>query len=213
MNLAKIYRLVKDSKKNYQYVGAIALIILLVPQVNHTVYIFQQNSQHADVWFAWFFAIGIDLAILIFTLKGWTWTAVGYLIATLGTNIVYQFFPVGIEAKILLSILLSATIFIFSHLYKKEQEDAKKLTKDSDILDRVNELGISIHVNPYKCPSCGKGYQTYKELNGHISGHKASKKANDWTPELYGNWEDENERRAKFTSKNIESIERLLRAA
>ncbi|MDN5201154.1 C2H2-type zinc finger protein [Fulvivirgaceae bacterium BMA10] len=200
-------------KKTYQFVGALALVILLVPQVKHTVYIFQNNSQHEDVWFAWCYAIGIDLAILIFTLKGWTWTAVGYLLATLGTNIVYQFFPVGMEAKILLSVLLSVTIFIFSHLYKKEQEQVEKSTQKNDILDKVNELGISIQVNPYKCPSCGKGYQTSKELNGHISGHKASKKLNDWTPDQYGDWEKENELRAKFTLENIERIEKILRAA
>lgn len=200
-------------KKIYQFIGALALVILLVPQVKHTVYIFQNNSQHEDVWFAWCYAIGIDLAILIFTLKGWTWTAVGYLLATLGTNIVYQFFPVGIEAKILLSVLLSVTIFIFSHLYKKEQEQVAQSSQDNDILEKANELGISIQMNPYKCPSCGKAFQTAKELNGHISGHKSSRKLNEWTPELYGDWEMKNERRAQFTKDNIKSIEKIIKAA
>ncbi len=200
-------------KKIDKYVGAVALIILLIPQINHTVYIFQHNSQHEDTWFAWCYAIGIDLAILIFTLKGWTWTAIGYLVATLGTNIVYQFFPVGVEAKILLSILLSATIFIFSHLYKKEKELEERNRVDNDILDKASELGILIQVNPYKCPACGKGYQSSKELNGHISGHKATKKTGGWCPEQYGNWEEENERRAKFTKDNIESISKVLRKA
>ena len=53
-----------------EWFGIVALTIILIPQVAHTVYVFQANSQYSDPWFAWCYAIGVDLAILIFTVKG-----------------------------------------------------------------------------------------------------------------------------------------------
>ncbi len=48
-----------------EWFGILALTIILIPQVAHTVYVFSENSQYDNPWFAWFYAAGVDLAILI----------------------------------------------------------------------------------------------------------------------------------------------------
>lgn len=197
-----------------QYVGLLALMMLLIPQVQHTIYVYENNSQHGPVWFSWCYAAGIDLAILIFTLRGWKRMAIGYLFATLATNIIYQFYPIGWLAKIVLSVLLSITIYFFSELYKREKQQKEVIKKqeseedqNKQVFAKAIKMGIDVQINPYVCPECGEGFPTSKKLNGHISGHKAKK---EWTPEKYGEWEKLNEERAKFIREHQESINKTI---
>ncbi len=180
--------------------GIIALTILLIPQIAHTVFIFKANSNYADPWFAWCYSIGIDLAILIFTVKGWIRTAILYFLGTLAHNLVYQFWPESLWSAVLISVMLSGTIFSFSHLFyfkeKAEQrnETANKpqLSAQEAQLSAALDAGVSFEAQPYLCPACGQAHGSAKKLNGHISGHKMKE---EWHPEKYGNWKKDNQER------------------
>ncbi|MEO9870390.1 MAG: hypothetical protein ABJQ69_03745 [Ekhidna sp.] len=192
--------------------GIIALIILLIPQVAHTVYVFKVNSQYEEPWFAWCYAIGVDLAILIFTVKGWIRTAIMYSIGTLAQNLVYQFWPDTVWSAILLSVMLSATLFSFSHLFYFEDENHDHSENAaSELALRLTaalDSGIKFHPLPYHCPACGEPFADSKKLNGHISGHKQKM---DWHKDDYGDWEEQNQQRVTLSSqlfhdKNIKEI-------
>lgn len=177
--------------------GICALLTLLVPQIAHTVYVFKINSQYADPWFAWCYAIGVDMAILIFTVKGWIRTAVVYFIGTLTHNLVYQFWPDSVLSAALLCLMLSTTIFSFSHLfYYKEDLTTlpSKLSAETKRFIAASEAGVHFEAQPFKCPACGETFSTSKQLNGHISGHKQK---SEWEAHQYGEWEKENEIRSK----------------
>lgn len=182
--------------------GIVALIILLIPQVAHTVYVFKVNSQYEEPWFAWCYAIGVDLAILIFTVKGWIRTAIMYAIGTLAQNLVYQFWPDTVWSAILLSVMLSATLFSFSHLfYFDEVSNNRSESADSELTMRLTaaiDSGIQFYPLPYHCPECGEPFPDTKKLNGHISGHKQKM---EWHKENYGNWEQLNNDRAVISNQ------------
>ena len=185
-----------------EFFGIVALIILLIPQVAHTVYVFKVNSQYDQPWFSWCYAIGVDLAILIFTVKGWIRTAVVYAIGTLAQNLVYQFWPETVWSAILLSVMLSGTLFSFSHLfYFRESTDSansEAFTENALRLTTAIEKGIHFEPQPYVCPTCGDSFSSAKKLNGHISGHKQK---GEWDESKYPNFEQENEQRAAVLSQ------------
>lgn len=181
--------------------GIIALSVLLIPQIAHTIYVFKINSQYTDPWFGWCYAIGIDLAILIFTVKGWTRTAYAYFAGTLAHNLVYQFYPQSMWSSILICVMLSATIFSFSHLFY-HKDKAVERTETAELpqvsaqvlrLSAMLDAGICIEPQPYLCPKCKQAFATSKKLNGHISGHKQK---DEWEVENYGDWEKDNNKRA-----------------
>ncbi|WP_346881272.1 C2H2-type zinc finger protein [uncultured Algibacter sp.] len=177
--------------------GIIALSVLLIPQIAHTIYVFKINSQYHDPWFSWCYAIGVDLAILIFTVKGWTKTAYAYFIGTLAHNLVYQFYPESIWSSILICIMLSATIFSFSHLFYHKDKAVERndtavqpqASAEALRLTALIEAGISFEAQPFLCPECKQSFVNSKKLNGHISGHKQK---DEWLAETYGSWENEN---------------------
>ncbi len=176
--------------------GICALLTLLIPQVAHTVYVFKINSHYGDPWFTWSYAIGVDLAILIFTVRGWIKTAVIYFFGTLAHNIVYQFWPESVWSAALLCLMLSATIFSFSHLFYYENPmkiRSEKLSDDLKLLIAASQSGVRCELQPFECPECGEAFTSSKKLNGHISGHKAR---DNWYPSTYGDWEKENQRRS-----------------
>lgn len=180
-----------------EWFGIVALTIILIPQVAHTVYVFSENSQYEDPFFAWFYAIGVDLAILIFTVKGWKKTAFVYLLGTIAHNVVYQFYPTSIYSSILIAIMLSGTIFSFSHLFyaTKSPPEAEMQEQKFDRLEQLKAHHIDIELKPYRCPECQKSFSDAKQLNGHISGHKQT---GQWHPETYGDWEKENSKRKEM---------------
>ena len=144
--------------------------------------------------------IGVDLAILIFTLKGWKKTALIYLLGTFAHNLVYQFYPESVYRAILIGVMLSGTIFAFSHLFYADMPTKKHSTLSS--INQLKQNGIAYDIKPYKCPECSKSFATYKQLNGHISSHKQT---GNWHEEKYGDWEKENESRGIF----LESISHI----
>lgn len=180
--------------------GIAALTILLIPQIAHTVFVFKVNSHYGDPWFAWCYAIGVDLAILIFTVRGWIKTAIVYFIGTLAHNLVYQFWPESVWSSILLSVMLSATIFSFSHLFYFKDKDLEPESPNTEPLHgaeikrilAARLAGVHFEPQPYLCPECGEPFSSNKKLNGHISGHKQK---DDWQPENYDEWELSNEKR------------------
>jgi len=188
-----------------EWFGILALSIILIPQVAHTVYVFQANSQYNNPWFAWCYAIGVDLAILIFTVRGWKKTALIYLLGTIAHNLVYQFYPQSIYGAILVGIMLSGTIFSFSHLFYATTSHAQKDQGKplSELFDYLEDQNIDYELKPYVCPECHKSFATAKQLNGHISGHKQT---GNWHEEQYGYWESENAKRA-YLLEQIQSIE------
>ncbi len=186
--------------------GILALALLLIPQIAHTVYIFERNSHYAHAWFSWCYAVGVDLAILIFTVKGWIKTAVAYFIGTLAHNLVYQFAPNSTLSALLICLMLSATIFSFSHLFfEHKKADQRKpsviepqLTANQKRMLAASKAGIRFEAQPYRCPCCGEAFSSTKKLNGHISGHKQK---GEWLPEEYADWERGNEQRAALLNQ------------
>jgi len=185
-----------------EWFGIVALTIILIQQEAHTVYVFDQNSQYIDPWFAWCYAIGVDLAILIFTVKGWKKTALIYLLGTFAHNIVYQFYPDSIYGAILIGIMLSGTIFSFSHLFYAgaPSPQADKPSSIDDFIHRLQQQDIAVEVKPFRCPECGKSFANARQLNGHISGHKQT---DSWREADYGDWEMENSKRLELCSQLV----------
>lgn len=190
-----------------EWFGIVALSLLLIPQIAHTVYVFNLNSQYRDPWFGWCYAAGVDFAILIFTVKGWRRTAIVYFFGTLAHNVVYQFWPESVWSSILICIMLSATIFSFSHLFYAANETESKepacekstSEKEAEKLSIAKSKGIRIVALPYQCPACIEAFLNKKKLNGHISGHKQKY---EWHTEQYSSqWEEDNERRASMLKK------------
>lgn len=180
-----------------EWFGIIALTIILIPQVAHTVYVFDQNSQYINPWFAWCYAVGVDLAILIFTVRGWKKTALIYLLGTFAHNIVYQFYPESIYSALLIGVMLSGTIFSFSHLFYAKAPSPHTITEDlqDDLLTQLKQHNVTIEIKPFKCPQCAKSFENSKQLNGHISGHKQT---DSWKEADYGDWEAENSKRQQM---------------
>ncbi len=132
-----------------EYFGIIVLLIALVPQVAHTVHVFESNSHYPNPWFAWPYAISVDLAILIFTVRGWIWTAVGYLLATLAHNFAYHFLPEQSEwGSALIGVTLSITIFSFSHVFYTGKKRTKSAIDDA-ILDLAKRLSSEVQAGIY----------------------------------------------------------------
>jgi len=181
-----------------------ALSFLLIPQVASSFKVFAyNNAQYESPWFAWCYAIGIDMAILIFTVKGRLVIAFLYLLVMIAHALIGQFLPYQSTYGIfLVHTTLPITIFSFSHLFYYEKKKAKQ-DKATAIIPQVSTevaqvtamLAQDIRLEPqaYLCPQCGLGATNPKKLNGHISGHKATDK---WFPEKYGDWEKQNEIRA-----------------
>ena len=188
--------------------GIVALTTLLIPQIAHTVYVFQVNSQYTNPWFGWMYALGVELAILIFTVKGWRKTALAYLLGTVAHNLVYQFWPESIVSAVLICLMLSATIYSFSHLFYSKQKEEKEVVIPEPVrqmaaqLVAFKERGIAIHPQPYRCPACQKTFGSAKELNGHVSGHKQK---GDWQADAYGNWEQQIERNVEFLKQQAQA--------
>lgn len=189
--------------------GIIAMTILMIPQIAHTLYVFEANSHYDHPWFSWCYAVGVDLAILIFTVKGWLRTAFVYLFATLAHNLVYQFMPEGIVSSILISVVQSGTLFSFCHLFfKKDTKDdhAEKtdLSFSDEVLEihRAMEAGVHFTPQPYICPECGASFQELEQLENHISKHISK---NEWYPERYGAWELDNDTRYNYC-KNLKVL-------
>ncbi len=181
-----------------EWFGIVALTIILIPQVAHTVYVFSENSQYDNPWFAWFYAVGVDLAILIFTVKGWKKTAFIYLIGTIAHNVVYQFYPESLYSSVLIAIMLSGTIFSFSHLFYADKPNEESQELQPDIFTQLQEHHIELELKPYKCPECQKSFANTKQLNGHISGHKQT---GQWNEDHYGDWEEENKKRGDLLER------------
>lgn len=191
-----------------EWFGIVALTIILIPQVAHTVYVFKENSQYEDPFFAWFYAIGVDLAILIFTVKGWKRTAFIYLFGTIAHNIVYQFYPTSLYSSILIAVMLSGTIFAFSHLFyaTKSQPEPELEEPRIDTLELLKQSNVDIELKPYRCPECQKSFASKKQLNGHISGHKQT---DSWSEDRYGDWEEENAKRGDLLQQLNVSADHL----
>ncbi|QKX04182.1 C2H2-type zinc finger protein [Aquimarina sp. TRL1] len=184
--------------------GIFAMVILLIPQIAHTLYVFEANSHYDHPWFSWCYALGVDLAILIFTVKGWLRTAFIYLFVTLAHNLVYQFMPEGDVSSILISVVQSTTLFSFCHLFfKNSKEDQTSKKTDAPLSDEALEIqhaieaGVHFKPHPYICPECNMSFPNSEQLEVHILEHKTQK---DWKPERYGAWELENDTRYNYCS-------------
>ena len=186
---------------NHESFWVLALSTLLIPQIASSVQVFAVNNvQYKSPWFAWCYAIGIDLTIIIFTIKGKLKVALIYLVIMLAHALVGQFYPEkSTYGMLLVHTTLPITIFSFSHLFyakKKARENTAnnlQLTAQAAQLATMVAQGIRIEPQAHICPQCGIGAATAKKLNGHISGHKQK---DEWHPESYGAWEKENEQRA-----------------
>ncbi|QKX05341.1 C2H2-type zinc finger protein [Aquimarina sp. TRL1] len=182
-------------KDNDNLAGTIVILLLLMPQIAHTVYVFESHSRYENTWFAMAYAIGVDTAILIFTRKGWLYTAFAYFFSTLAHNLVYLYFPGSVWSGLLISVNLSATLYALTHLFLKKDKSndqtdvSKEASKKAIAIQKVMEAGIDFQAKPFTCPQCRKTFADTKQLNGHISAHK---KQNQWNPENYGDWEKKN---------------------
>ncbi len=178
--------------------ATITMCLLLLSQIQHTNYLFAKNSHFENPWFSWAYAVGVDSAILIFGLCGWVRTSFVYLFVMLAHNLLYTFMPVSDLSGILLSTIQAVTVYTLCHLFITHTNTGlKNITGISKELIKIHKAmgaGVRFQAQPYVCPECGESFENSRQLNGHISGHKAS---NQWHPERYGEWELENERRVE----------------
>lgn len=184
--------------------GILAMTILLIPQIAHTVYVFEANSHYQHPWFSWCYALGVDLAILIFTVKGWLRTAFIYLFATLAHNLAYQFMPEGVASSILISVVQSTTIFSFCHLFFKKKKPSSEVNHtDPEVaeelmeIQRALEAGVRFKPQPFVCPECDDCFVYPEDLEDHTTMHK---ELGEWKPEQYGAWELDNDMRDNYCS-------------
>ncbi len=187
----------------------ISLCTLLIPQVASSVQVFaNNNTQYDHPWFAWCYAIGIDLAVLIFSVRGKIVFALMYLVVMIVQALIGQLLPPkSIYGIVLVHTALPITIFTFTHLFyyrKKEQSERNDSAEQPQVSAEVAQAtamlaqGIRLEPQAYLCPQCGVGAISSKKLNGHISGHKMK---NEWFPDRYGDWETENEVRAALLAQ------------
>ena len=189
-----------------------ALCTLLIPQVASSIQVFSNNNtQYEHPWFAWCYAIGIDLAVLIFSVRGKMRYALIYLILMIAQALIGQLLPgKSVYGIVLVHTALPITIFTFTHLFyyrKKAQSErdemqskAQSSTEEAQISAMLAQ-GVRFEAQPYICPECGKAASSSKKLNGHISGHKMK---GEWTPEEYGDWETQNEKRAALVNRYLD---------
>ncbi|WP_299243094.1 C2H2-type zinc finger protein [uncultured Aquimarina sp.] len=190
-----------DQKKEQlmdRIVGMIIMICLLIPQYFSTQAVFAANDKSGLLWIAWFYALGIDSAVLYCTWKGWIKTALAYMVISFAHNISYHISPQSIGAVFLISSCSPGTIFTIGHLFlhrKKERKkaiDSEKIPEKVWQIHRAMEAGIHFEAQPFVCPECNATFSDRLKLNGHITSHK---KNNEWKPEHYGDWESENHQR------------------
>jgi len=199
-------------------VRLIGIICLLIPQIAHTAFLYNTYSHYDRPWFAWLFASGLDISILVFVAAGKKKQSIAYALAVITLNIIYLFAPEHATGKVLIAVLLGITLYFFSELF---YEEGKRLTaneaqNDSGIPQNtsgqpqiisgmlsgsIDALEVQYLVTPFICPECEKSFLSSRELNGHISGHKQK---DDWHPLEHAEyWETENEHR---NNKRIELI-------
>jgi hypothetical protein len=176
------------------------MCLLLISQIQHTNYLFAENSHFENPWFSWAYAVGVDSAILLFGLSGWVRTSFVYLFVMLAHNLLYTFMPVSDLSGILLSTIQAVTVYTLCHLFithtnSNGLENIGSIPKGLIKIHKAMGAGVRFQAQPYVCPECKESFEKSKQLNGHISAHKVS---NNWNPEHYGEWELENERRAEF---------------
>ena len=140
------------------------LSILLIPQVASSIQVFtHNNTQYENPWFAWCYAIGIDMAILIFTVKGRLRIAFLYLLVMIAHALIGQFLPAqSVHGRLLVHTTLPITIFSFSHLFYYEKKEASKRKHSAELPQVSTEAvqftamlaqGIRIEPQPYLCPN------------------------------------------------------------
>ena len=179
-------------------IGMLAMGMVLIPQIAHSLYLFEVNSRYHNPWFAWAYAVGVDLAIFIFTIKGWLKTALVYMFITLAHNLMYAFAPQSLWSNVLISSVQSLTLFSFTHLFFKRQDATNSqvvLSETTIKMQHAIDAGVSFEALPFECPQCQECFGTSKQLNGHISAHKAQ---GAWQPDHYGNWKAENALRSSY---------------
>lgn len=157
----------------------IFLLLLLIAQVKHTVYVFSLGSHESANFYAWIYAIGMEGAIMIFVVNGWRGISIAFSITTMLTNFMYGYYGVNqipYPVTILISVMLSIAISGFSHLYytrMKKQEEILKQAEQKNIDNIANEMAEKMskpHICPY--PDCNESFSEQSKLNGHISAHK-----------------------------------------
>ena len=153
----------------------ICLFLLLVAQVHHTVYVYgMATHENYTPWYAWFYAIGIEGAILVFVVNGWRWQSIMFSLATILTNFLYGEYgakEIPLAINVTISILLGGAIAGFSHLYHT------KMKIIESIIDEVENGNIEDEKEVEKepvdvCPKCGKKFYDKGQINGHVSAYK-----------------------------------------
>lgn len=180
--------------------ATITMCLLLISQIQHTNYLFAENSHFENPWFSWCYAIGVDFAILIFGLSGWIRTSLFYLLVMIAHNLLYTLMPVSDMSGILLSTIQAITVYTLCHLFIKNVSidglnDSVTIPREVIKIHQAMDAGVRFQAQPFSCPECKESFQNSKQLNGHISAHKVRK---EWNPENYGEWELENERRKEL---------------
>ncbi|WP_152538244.1 C2H2-type zinc finger protein [Aquimarina megaterium] len=161
---------------------------------------FAENSHFENPWFSWCYAIGVDLAILIFGLSGWIKASLFYLFVMIAHNLLYVFMPVSDLSGILLSTIQAITVYSLCHLFIENVNinglnGIANIPKEIIKIHKAMNAGVRFQPQPFICPECKESFATSKQLNGHISGHKTR---GEWNPESYGEWELENESRSEI---------------
>lgn len=175
-----------NKEKLVLIIGILAMGMVLVPQIAHSLYLFEINSPYQNPWSGRLYAVGVDLAIFVFTIKGWLKIALIYMFVTLVHNLMYAFAPQRLWSNVLISIVQSLTLFGFTHLFLKREVTTKVQTEVCDTalkIDKAIKAGIHFLLMPFECPEYAECFNTTKQLHEHISPHKAR---HQWMPKIYG---------------------------
>lgn len=192
----------------------IAVLLVLTPQIRHSFHLYYQNSMEKDQveWIAWSYALGVDMAILIFTFCGWVRLALFYALTTFIGNNIYHFVTVGPEAKIFIDFMVSSCLYFFSHVVVSLRSSGAK--KEDNEFALIGEYfkpaldhGVPMKLNPHVCPECGASFHKANQLNAHITDHK---KKGEWRDDYGDDWQDENKKREQWCLDNYGGLELVL---
>jgi hypothetical protein len=120
-------------------------ILLLIVMVSHTSYIFYNHAVTKDllsIIMSIIYAIAVEIAILIFVLKGRTKLSLTFGFFQVIINLFYYYESLNEYAPLLLSIEIPLALAAYSHeifLFKKSQKESELKTKELETIMEVKE--------------------------------------------------------------------------
>jgi len=136
-------------------IGMFAIGMLLILMIAHSLCFLEMNCRYKRPWFGWTHAVGLDLAIFVFTIKDWLKTALIYMFITFAHNLAYLFALKSAWNAVLLKVIPSVTLFSFTPLFFRHPDNentpiaiAERLLK----MEQATRAGVIDKALPHKYP-------------------------------------------------------------